>query len=211
MVFSEISDWVLNGVYQPIAGILPERFRIFLDLALFTLLIAAYALFIWKFYKFLARRNILELNLSRYNQSKSPLISKIFASLLYLIEYILIMPLAVFFWFGIFSGFLLILSESQSAAQVLLISAIVVSAVRFTSYFSEDLSNDLAKMIPLMVLSVFLLNPNFISVAALAQRFSELPLLLDNAAIYLVFIIMLEAVMRVIYSIVFLFTGGKKK
>ena len=70
----------------------------------------------------------------------------------------IILPFLFLFWFTVFSLFLLLLSESQNAEQILLISAAIIASTRISAYISEDLSKDLAKIFPFTVLALFVLN-----------------------------------------------------
>jgi len=201
MLTETITDF-FNEVYTSFNNQIPEIYQPILILGLYTIVIAIYAIFIWKFYKFLARKNILRLNLNRYNRTEHPVWNKITASAFFLLEYVIIVPILVFFWFSVLSIFLLLLSKNQDVNQILIISAAIVAAIRLTSYYSNDLSKDLAKMFPFTVLAIFLLEPGFFSVSKLIERFSEIPSLFQNFLIYLVFIIILEIVLRVIFTLI---------
>ncbi len=193
-------DWIA-GFYTSIRNSVPEGYRILVDLTLYTLFIALYAVFIWKFYKFLARREIIKLNLSKYNHSQYPGLEKFFAVILYTVEYLIILPFLVLFWFGILSLFLLLLSEA-GAALTLLASAAIIASTRITAYISEDLSKDLAKILPFTVLATYLLNPDFFDIANLILKFKEVPSLFNNVVMFIIFIFGIEFLLRVIYSIV---------
>jgi len=203
MVFENIV-----GFFEGIINSVPEQYRILINLGFYTIFIAIYAIFIWKFYKFLASREILALNLRQYNHSKYPSLEKFFAILLFSIEYIVILPFLVLFWFAILSLFLLILSE-QSAQQILLIAAAIIASTRITAYISEDLSKDLAKMLPFAVLSIFLINAHFLDGGNIISKLVEIPLLFNNILYFIVFIFVIEYVLRIIYSIAQLFASEK--
>ena len=55
---------------------IPDLYKPFVILAIYTIIIAIYSIFIWKFYKFLAKRNIIELNLSQYSRTEHPFLNK---------------------------------------------------------------------------------------------------------------------------------------
>ena len=184
---------------------LPENYRIILNIFIYVFLISIYSIFVFQFYIFLARKNIIALNLSQYNHSEHPFMQKFFAALFFLIEYIIILPVLVFFWFAILSLLLLLLSKDQSVSQILLISAGVVGAIRATSYFKEELSRDLAKLFPFTVLTIFLLSSNFLTSVSFIDRISEIPSLLNHILVYLIFITFFEALIRAVYTIAFLF------
>ena len=115
------------------------------------------------------------------------------------------MPLLVFFWFAILAFLLLLLSKDQSVAQILLVAAAVVGAIRVTSYFNEDLSRDLAKIFPFTVLVIFLLSPNFLDFSTVIGKLLEIPSFLNNILFYLIFVISFEILIRFFYTIFFLF------
>ncbi len=193
---------LIAGFFQGIVNSVPEEYRILVTLFLYTFFIAIYSIFVWKFYKFLASRDIIELNLRQYNHSKYPSLEKIFAVILYTIEYIIILPFLVLFWFAIFSMFLLILSESQSAQQILLISAAIIASTRISAYISEDLSKDLAKILPFTVLAMFILGTNFFNVDTLIMKISQIPSLFTNVLMFIIFIFVVEFILRGLHSII---------
>ncbi len=168
-----------------------------LTLAFFTTVIVLYSIFVFYFYRFLARKNIIELNLNQYNQYGNEVVMKIFAVIFYIIEYIILLPVLTFFWFAFLSVLILVLSKGLDTATVLLISAALVASVRATSYVSEDLSKDLAKMLPFTLLAIAITKPGFFSVTSLLSRINEIPSLFVNIPYYLLFIIAVELVMRI--------------
>ncbi len=199
MVIEFIAE-ILQGIINSV----PEQYRILINLGFYTIFIAIYAVFIWKFYKFLASREILELNLKQYNYAKYPGLEKFFAVILFSIEYIVILPFLVLFWFTILSLFLLLLSEA-GPEQILLVSAAIIASTRITAYIGEDLSKDLAKILPFTVLSTFLLNPRFFSTIDFIQKLSQIPSLFDNILMFIIFIFGIEYILRAIYSLAQLF------
>ena len=133
------------------------------------------------------------------------MLNKLLAIILYIIEYIIIIPALVLFWFVVLSTFLLIISKEQTLAQIILISAAVIGAIRFTAYLSEDLSKDIAKLLPFTMLAIFLITPNLFSFTDLITRISGIPLLFKNIIIYLGIIAAIEIFIRLIYLIIVTF------
>jgi len=191
----------ITNLYSGIVATIPENQKIFVSLFIYTVLIVIYAVFVWKFYKFMAKRNILGLNLGQYDFTENEGSKKFLATLFYILEYIIIVPLMVFFWFGILSVFFLVLSKSQSVEQILLIAAAVIAATRVAAYISADLAKDLGKMVPFTILAVFLLDPNFFNFNELIARAIEVPSLLSSILIYIIFIVGLEIIMRLVYLV----------
>ena len=166
-------------------------------LLLLTALIAIYAVFIFFFYRFLAKKNLIELNLSKYNTYQAGTLFKIIAVLFYIMEYIIILPIITFFWFTILTILLFLLAEGIDVQTVILISAALIASVRVTSYISEILSQDLAKMLPFTLLGVALTKPTFFEFATHLSRIQEIPDLFTSIIIYLGFIIIVEFIMRI--------------
>lgn len=191
--------------YKAFLGSLPESYQLIFNIFVYVVLIALYSIFVFEFYRFLARKNILKLNLSRYNRTESPHLKKFFAALLFLLEYIIILPVLVFFWFTVLSFLLLLLSKDQPVEQILLVSAAIVGAIRVTSYFKEALSQDLAKMFPFTVLAIFLLSPNFLDFSLVIEKLLSIPSFLYHILFYLIFVVCFEVLIRVISTIAFLF------
>lgn len=191
--------------YSELINSLPQSYQIIFNIFIYVTLIVLYAVFVFEFYRFLARKNILKLNLSKYNTSHHPFLKKFFAALFFLLEYIVILPILVFFWFVVLAFMLLLLSEDQPVNQILLVSAAVVGAVRITSYFKEELARDLGKLFPLTVLSIFLLSPDFLRFSSVLEKLAEVPLFLTHTMFYLVFVIFFEIFVRAVYTLTFLF------
>ena len=201
----DIINLILRSIsvfFEKLVSSVPEQYRILFSLLLYTVFIVIYAVFIWKFYRFLAEREIIKLNLSQYNYSANPGLEKFFDVLLSTIEYVIILPFLVFFWFSVFSIFLLLLSNSQSTQQILLISAAIIASTRITSYISQNLSRDLAKIFPFTVLALFLLNPTeFLNINIVFEKIIQIPALFSNILMFVVFIFGIELLLRLIYSI----------
>ncbi len=178
-----------------------------ITLTFFTAVIVIYSVFVFYFYRFLARKNIIELNLNQYNQYANPAAVKFFAVIFYLIEYVILLPILTFFWFSVLSVLLLILAENLDVKTVLLISAALVSAVRITSYVTEDLAKDLAKMLPFTLLAIAITNVAFFDIAALVSRATEIPSLFSHIPYYLLFIVSVELIMRTFTFFESVFTG----
>ena len=172
------------------------------SLVVYTVLILIYSIFIWKFYRFLASREIIQLNLSQYNYSNHPVLEKVIAIGLYTLEYLILLPFLVLFWFAILSIFLLVLSESKDTLQILLISAAIITSTRITSYINEELSKDIAKILPFTVLAAFILNANLLDYSNILTKLSEIPSLFNNILTFLIFIFVVEFIFRSLYSIV---------
>ena len=179
-------------------------------LIFFIIGITIYALFVFKFYRFLSKRDVLELKLNKYSKGFSGFLEKIVKSFFYVVENLLLIPLFIFFWFVVMVAILLILSKSTAPNQLLVIAMSLVAAIRVTSYYSENLSQDLAKMIPFALLGVYLVDSTFFSFQNSLEVAKQLSSLWQIGIYYLLFVIGMEFTLRIIFFISKLF-GFKTK
>ncbi len=207
-VISEIFQGLIS-IYEAIFSSLPLFAQNFVSVFLLVILIVLYAVFIWKFYQFVSKKNIIGLNLKQYNRYDNPVLTKIAAIVLYLIEYFLILPFLIFFWFAVFTIFLILLSKGLSVKTILLISATIIASIRMTSYYKQELSRELAKMLPFTLLAVSLLEPGFFNVENTIQLFVGISSYFGEIVNYLVFIIGLEIILRLFDSVFYLFGINK--
>jgi len=187
---------VIANFINSIASLFSTETNLLLVLTFFTAVIVIYSVFVFNFYRFLARKNIIELNLSQYNQYSNPAAVKFFAIIFFIVEYIILLPVITFFWFAILSILTMVLAQGLAAETILLISAALVASVRATAYVNEDLSKDLAKMLPFTLLAIAITTAGFFEINALISRISNIPSLFSKIPYYLLFIVAVELIMR---------------
>ncbi len=170
-------------------------------LLIFIIGVTIYSIFIFKFYRFLARKDIVKFNWTK-EQGFLGWIKKLGKSIIYLVENIILTPVCIFFWFAILSTFLLFLTKSGSVGSVILTSMALVSAVRITAYYNENLSQDLAKMVPFALLGIFLVDASYFSIGSIFEIAKQVPLFWSQLAYYLAFVIGLEISLRVLQTLV---------
>ncbi|MEK6872153.1 MAG: hypothetical protein AABX16_04590 [Nanoarchaeota archaeon] len=192
----------ISVFFSSIIDTIPQDQKIFVTLVTYTGLIALYCLFIWKYYTVLSNREIIKLNLKEYNRSKHPVIEKIVALFLYILEYLVILPFLVIFWFTILSAFAIVLSKSQDARQILLIAAAIITSTRIMAYIDEQLAEDVAKVLPLTLIAIFILESKLIDYRSVILKLYSLPTLIDNIFIFLVFIFAVEFFLRTLYAVI---------
>ena len=196
----------LLAAYQSVINILPAWAQSLVGLFLLVVLIVVYAIIIWNGYRYIARKDPLGLNLSKYNTSQDSFFAKLVAGSLYFLEYILIAPIIIFISLAIFTILLTFLTENLTAGEILLIAAAIIGAIRLTAYYKEELAKEIAKFIPFTLLAVSLLNPSFFDISRIFGTFSQLPALFNKAGIYLIFIILLEIVL-ILFDFIFSLFG----
>ena len=125
---------------------------------IYILGMAVYALFIFNFYQFVASRDIFAFDLSKYENARFKAARVFIHVVLYALQYLFIFPVVAFFWFGAITIMLSFLAADQEFSDILLIAMAVVGTIRICSYLTEDLSRDLAKMLPFGVLAFVIIN-----------------------------------------------------
>ena len=164
----------------------------------YTVGIVLYSIFVWKFYIHLSRRDIIKFDLYRFDVG-SPF-KKLSDLISYLLKYIIITPFVSSIWFIFMLFFLFILSKSQSVYEILIIGITLIGATRISSYYNEDLSKEVAKVVPLTLLALFLIDPKIFSINDVVTRFSELPTFIPLILRFLILFAVLEFVLRLFYE-----------
>lgn len=185
------------SIYQDLFKTLPFWAQNFLNLFFWSLLMVVYAIFIWNFYRWIAKKDLIDLNLRKYSNSEHDTIKKFVDWGLYFLEYIIILPFLVFVWFSLFTIFLMLLTENLQINTILIMSVTIITAIRMSSYYKEDLARDLAKLIPLTLLAVAATSGLF-NFERVVSQFFEIPTYLSHIWTYLLFIILIEFILRVI-------------
>jgi len=145
------------------SSIFSEDSRIWVFL-LFIIGIAIYALFVWYFYRFISKRDLLPKFF--YPVSKGQNVSKVkFVG--YAAVYMGTFPTIILAWFMVLSFFVFFISKQMPFEIALFISMTIIGVVRILAYYREDAAKEVAKMIPYALLSFFLTTavvfaePNF--------------------------------------------------
>ncbi len=177
-----------------------------LPMLTFLVGVVLYSIFIFKMYKLIASRDIFGENKKyrgfseRINAEEGGIGSKI----AHFFEYIIFFPIVVFIFFIFFFLLLIFLSKEPNVQGIMLIAMAIVGAIRVTAYYSEDLSKDLAKMMPFALLGLYIVDISYFSfessMAAIQTAISN-NTLITLLAYYLIFIIILEFILRIFYFI----------
>ena len=157
-----------------------------------------YAVFVFTFYRFLAKRDIVTANLSRYNKAGYQFLRAI----LYLFQHVLLFPILTICWGAVVVVVLALLGEDKPVEDILLVSVALVSTIRATAYVTEDLSRDLAKMLPFAVLGLYLVNKSYVSMSVSSGVLEDVPDHWELIVYYIIFVVALEFVLRIVYGLV---------
>ena len=157
-----------------------------------------YAVFVFNFYRFVATRDMFEVDLSKYQESRFRWVRAFLHIVMYVVKYLIVFPVFAFFWFAILTLILTFLSKQQSFTEILLMALATVSAIRVASYYNEALSMDLAKILPFAVLGIFVVNTSFFTISDSLDTLLEAESYTENILYYLAFLIALEFALRLI-------------
>ena len=158
--------------------------------------IAVYSGFVFMFYRILAKKDLLTLDLSKYADDFGGKVKKYLRSVLFVIQYIVVVPVLIAFWTLVLAVILTLLSDSSDHARNALIATSVVGAVRILAYWTEDLSRDVAKMLPFAVLGVYLVSSTSVQWSAFRELLESLPELAKSFFSSLVLLAILETILR---------------
>ena len=128
------------------------------DLAFYIIAMFVYAVFVWHFYRFIARREIIPICSSCRNTEGKISPARIAG---YIAGHIFLFPLIIWIWFIVYSWFMFILAKDMPLGVILLVSISVIGATRMTSYYQEDLAKDVGKLLPFALLGIFLTSSAF--------------------------------------------------
>lgn len=186
------------------------------DLIGFSIGMVAYGVFIFHFYRFLAKRDMFSLNIEQRLtggkfKASGEKISAIPRVAAYITTNIFVFPIVVSLWFVGYSSFMFFLAQDMTVDTVFLVSSSLIIAIRIAAYYNEDLSKDLAKLLPFALLGIFLLSPTFFSLDEVMQRLSEIPDFVIQIAAFIVVAIAVETSLSILYLIKIKFFGRKEK
>lgn len=180
-----------------------EAVEILKPLLLFVFAMSLYAIFVFKFYRFLSRRDILQLNLEKHNRAKMRLLRKSISFAFYCAKFLIVFPVLAFFWFLVLTVLLSTMAKGQGLDGILLVSMSVVGAIRVAAYYNEALSTDLAKILPFALLGILLIDSSIVSFSGSLENLNAALAKWETMLYYLVAIVVLEFGMRIVSTIFF--------
>ena len=125
--------------------------------AIFAISVAFFGFVIFNLHKSMSVRNVLGIDLSGLRKSGRPLHILLYC-LSYAVMYGVVFPFLSYIWFWVLATMLAFLYNNKEPQELLLIGMAVLTAVRVTAYYNEDLSRDISKILPYGLLGIFLVN-----------------------------------------------------
>lgn len=192
---------LLLGAYQSLTDIVPDSYEVIVSLFFCTVIIACASIFMFFFCKFLAKEDLLELNLKKYNWVQHPFFGPFMASFLYLMEYMILIPISIFLWFIGFTVLFIPIAVDFEASTIFFIGATMIAAVRITAYIKDEVSDQLAQLFPFTMLFIIIAEPNFFVPSMVITRIGEIFSMLHGIFLYIVFLTAVEFVLRIVRTI----------
>ena len=186
---SEFSlDKILSGDFSGFAAI----FYLIVSIAIYSILI-------WHFYRYIARRDCFKMSPRRHKK------------VIGFLKYFLFFPFVAFLFFTGFSLMMLFLTKSYDIPQVLSTSFAIIAAIRICAYYNEDLSKDIAKMLPFALLAIFLVDASYFRFSDITAKIGSLPEFFTVCIQFIVFIILMEWILRILLTIRYAIFPKKQK
>tara|TARA_B100000900_G_scaffold294078_1_gene252846 strand:- start:89 stop:865 length:777 start_codon:yes stop_codon:yes gene_type:complete len=172
--------------------------------------ISVYSVFVFIFYRALAKRDLITVNLNHYSDNLSGRLKKYARSIIFVLQYIVFVPVLITFWTLVLAIILTLLSPDADHSRNALIATSVVGAVRILSYWTEDLSRDVAKMLPFGVLGVFLVGDAQVQISEIEELFNGLNEIATSFISSLFLIAVLESILRSLSAAINIITLRRK-
>lgn len=116
--------------------------------------------------------------------------------------FLIMFPLVSLAFFLLISATLLFLAEDKPPSEIFVVSMAIVAAVRVAAYISEPTSHDVAKMLPLGMLGVFVVTEDtHVGLVAALRNIFQIFDHLTLIAIYFGIVVILEYLLRMAYLI----------
>ena len=183
--------------------------KLVLPVLFYVLGMVAYAVFIFKFYRFIASRDMFALDLSSYEQARYLWVRRFLHVVMYIAKYLIVFPAFAFFWFAVLTFILALLSKERAISEVLIIALATVAVIRVSAYYNEDLSRDVAKVLPFAVLGLFLIDASFFEVSKSLNVLKDADDYRESILYYMLFLVALEFTMRLLLGLITFFVKWK--
>ncbi len=164
----------------------------------YALGLSIYIWLIWHFYRFVATRDLFGKHLSIHHPGLTGFLEDFILGLFRVGKYGILFPIMSFLWFGGFVALLFVVAQNQTIDQIALISIGLVGAARVLAYYKEDMAQELAKTIPIVILGVALVEPDFFQIELVQSRLQSLPELGSTLLPFIVYLSALELALRVL-------------
>lgn len=196
-----------KSLYDITLGNIPQEYALLIFIFVNAIIIISYIVFIFYSANFLSRKNILGLNLAKYDKGAHPIFNRIRANFLYILEYIIILPAFIIVWFYLLAAFLTAFIGSMPLSSIILIAATLTVVIRIMAYLNEGISNDFSKVMLTVFVAFSVISPQFSDIKMTVERIAQIPSIFNLIIYDLIFVLILEFLARIIYLIVMFIKG----
>ena len=186
MALEKFSEWTAQFSLD---RIISGDFSALISIFYLVIAIAIYSILIWHFYRFIAKRDCFKLSMKKHPK------------LIGFLKYFFAFPFVAFVFFMGFSLLMLFLTRGYEIEAVLSTSFAIIAAIRIAAYYNEDLSKDVAKMLPFALLGIFLVDPSYFRFEDIMNRIYSLPEFFTLSIQFILFVILLEWILRILLTI----------
>jgi hypothetical protein len=196
MILGQVED--LLGRFS-IEEILKGNLSVFIWLFSIIIMIAIYSVIIYHFYRYIARRDCFKPS------------ERVHSGAVGFLKYTFLYPFIAMLFFLGFSMILIFLTNETEIITVLYTAFVLVLAIRITAYYTEDLSKDVAKMLPFAILGIFLVDSSYFSIDSVMERINSLPGFVNQIIQFLTLIILIEWILRIALKVRYKIFPKKEK
>ena len=195
MDFTNFNEWTSN---LSLDKLLSGNLEAFVPIMYLIISIAIYSIIIFHFYRFIARRDCFKPSKRKHTKTVG------------FLRYTFLFPFVAILFFMGFSLMMIFLTRTYSVKQILSTAFAVVVAIRIAAYYHEDLSRDVAKMLPFALLGVFLVDPSYFTFGEVMNRINSMPEFANLIVQYIFFMMIVEWILRIALTIRYVILPKKK-
>jgi hypothetical protein len=181
-----ISEWTQNFSLEEIMS---GNLSGFVSLFYLIIMIAIYEVIIYHFYRYIARRDCFKPSKRKHTKTIG------------FFKYTFLYPFVAILFFMGFSLMFIFLTKAENISPILTTAFAIIIAIRITAYYTEDLSKDVAKMLPFAILGIFLVDPEYFTVDTAMDKINLLPEFINIIVQYILLIILVEWILRIALTI----------
>ena len=181
----------INNLFEnfSLEKIIQGDLSLFIWLFSIIIMIAIYSVAIYHFYRYIARRDVFKPSESKHSKAIG------------FLKYFFLFPFVAILFFVGFSLIFIFLTDTYTILQVLYVTFSIIVAIRITAYYTEDLSKDVAKMLPFAILGIFLVDSSYFSIDTVTARINALPNNINAIIQFIILIIIVEWILRIALNV----------
>jgi len=158
--------------------------------------ILGFSYFIWKTSDVLSKREVFgEQNRFTTEGKKASLRRE---KISYIVKYVVFFPMVLYGWVVVCFFFMYALNTSLGFGTLALIMVGIITATRIAAHWNEKLAEDIMKFLPFNLLFTLLFNP-VLDLQTIVNAAGKFPLIMVELTIFIVFLSLLEGILKLIY------------